>query len=322
MATGIYSWSQTAGSNNSADSTINWAEGQAPSTVNDSSRAVMAVLAKWRDDMSGVKTSNTIMTTAGSANAQTLSTNGSIAALTNGWTVTFKVGADLYNTSACTLAVDGLTAKNIQCVSGSSLLGGELIAGSVYTVTYHQPADAWVLHGGTFPAEALLISGTISSASESAHVLTSYAGFRAIRFVLTSLVPTANDDSMYCQISADGGSTYKSGSSDYKYARTELASLTGTQTDEVSDGFTACKLIRGVGTSYSANLDLTLYNQTSTSVRKTWSYTSSAFRSNASLDSGRGSGSYNTASDAINAIKFYFSSGNIASGKYALYGLR
>jgi hypothetical protein len=145
MATGIYSWSQTAATNATADSTINYAEAQAPSTVNDSARAQMAVLAKWRDDISGVTTANAILTTAGTANVQTLATNGSIAALTNGWTVTFKVGAGLTNTSSVTLAVDSLAAKAIQQISGSALVGYELVAGAVYTVTYHQPADAWVL---------------------------------------------------------------------------------------------------------------------------------------------------------------------------------
>jgi hypothetical protein len=144
MATGIYSWSQTAASNSNADSTINWAEGQAPSSVNDSSRAAMAILARWRDDISGVAPSNTVLTTGGSANAQTLTTNESIGTLTNGWTVTFKAGAS--NTSTCTLNVDSKGAKAVQLTSGSGLVAGEIVSGRVYTVTYHQPADAWLIH--------------------------------------------------------------------------------------------------------------------------------------------------------------------------------
>ena len=40
----LYKWSQTAASNATADPdpSINWQEGQAPSSVNDSARAMMA----------------------------------------------------------------------------------------------------------------------------------------------------------------------------------------------------------------------------------------------------------------------------------------
>ena len=49
----LYKWSQTASADASADSTVNWAEGQAPSSVNDSARAMMAATAKYRDDIAG-----------------------------------------------------------------------------------------------------------------------------------------------------------------------------------------------------------------------------------------------------------------------------
>jgi len=46
----FWKWSRTAASNATADGSINWAEGQAPSTVNDSARAMMAAASKpeWR----------------------------------------------------------------------------------------------------------------------------------------------------------------------------------------------------------------------------------------------------------------------------------
>src|SRR5512143_1011591 len=189
MTTGLYCWSQTAATNSGASSAINWAESKIPSTVNDSARAMMAEIAKWRDDISGVTTSNTVLTTTGSANAHSLTTNGSIsaAALTNGWTVTWKAGYS--NTGAATLAVDGLTAKQIQMVSGTNLSGGELVAGAVYTATYHQPADAWVLHGGPSSVTGLikLASGTITNAASVAVALASFTGYRELWFVLDGL---------------------------------------------------------------------------------------------------------------------------------------
>jgi hypothetical protein len=39
---GLSWWSQTAASNATQDSTVNWAEAQSPSSVNDSARALMA----------------------------------------------------------------------------------------------------------------------------------------------------------------------------------------------------------------------------------------------------------------------------------------
>jgi hypothetical protein len=64
--------------------------------------------------------------------------------LTNGWTVAFKAGFS--NTSSCTMNVDSLGAKSIHRLSGTSLLGGEIKSGAIYTITYHQPIDAWMLH--------------------------------------------------------------------------------------------------------------------------------------------------------------------------------
>src|SRR6201988_3889823 len=65
----FWKWSHAASSNANADSTVNWAEGMAPSAVNDSARAMMARLAEWRDDISGT------ITTAGSATAYTVASN-------------------------------------------------------------------------------------------------------------------------------------------------------------------------------------------------------------------------------------------------------
>src|SRR3954466_15615122 len=64
----FFKWSKTANNNANADGTINWAEGQAPSTVNDSARVMMAAAAKYRDDIAGV-------TTGGTATAYTVASN-------------------------------------------------------------------------------------------------------------------------------------------------------------------------------------------------------------------------------------------------------
>ncbi len=128
MAVGVQVWSQTPANNATSDSNINFAEGQAPSSVNDSARSLMASVARWRDDNNGT------LVTSGTSSALTLVTNQVEGALTSGFTVDVVFGTNV--SSAATLAVDGLTATPLQLYNGASLLGGEFKAGSRWCFTY------------------------------------------------------------------------------------------------------------------------------------------------------------------------------------------
>jgi hypothetical protein len=139
----VYTWSQTAATNATADSTINWAEGQAPSTVNDSARAGMAAVAKWRDDISAT------ITTAGSATAYTVTSNSIFDSLAhmNGQIVAFVPHAS--NTGSATLSVDGLTAKPIRFAPSVEIVANTLILGATYVVTYNNADGAFYLHNSS-----------------------------------------------------------------------------------------------------------------------------------------------------------------------------
>lgn len=167
MATGIISWSQTAATNATADANVNWAEGQAPSTVNDSARAMMASAAKWRDDIAG------ILVSAGTGTAYTITSNQIIAANTNGMTVQFTPGTT--NTGAVTLSVDGNTARPLRFLSGVELPSGVLISGSLYQATYRLSTTEWLLHSFDASIYAIPLGGMIdyagSTAPNSAFVL-------------------------------------------------------------------------------------------------------------------------------------------------------
>lgn len=110
MASGVKSWSTTAATNASADSTINWAEGQAPSTVNDSARAMMAAIAAWFALTDQGTVSNG--TVGGSAAAITLTCSPTVDARVAGQRYAFKLGSAI--TGATTLAVDGLSSGAVQ----------------------------------------------------------------------------------------------------------------------------------------------------------------------------------------------------------------
>lgn len=139
MAIGVQVWSQIASQNSSSDTNVNFAEGQAPSSLNDSCRAAMASIAKWRDD------NNATLVTGGTTVAATITTNQVEGSLTGGYTV----AAQFTNTmdSSATLAVDGLAAQQIQLVPGTNLKGQEIQAGTVHRLTYlSSGSGAWVLN--------------------------------------------------------------------------------------------------------------------------------------------------------------------------------
>src|SRR5215813_4302932 len=117
----FWSGSKTPASNATADSTINWAEGQSPSSVNDSARAMMARTAEWRDDVSGT------ITTAGTASAYGVTTNQGFDTLAhlNGAMIAFV--PHITNAASCTLNVDGLGAKPLRSSPGVELAAGILI---------------------------------------------------------------------------------------------------------------------------------------------------------------------------------------------------
>ena len=122
MAGNFPAWSKTAANNATADSSINFAEGQAPSTLNDSNRAVMAAVASYRDDVSGS------LTTGGVATAYTLVTNQGLATTpVTGQLISFV--PNLTSGLSPTLACDSGTAFPIQSANGVAVGAGTLVAG-------------------------------------------------------------------------------------------------------------------------------------------------------------------------------------------------
>lgn len=170
MAQGIQVWSQTAATNATADSAVNWAEGQAPSSVNDSARAMMASVAKWRDDNNGT------LVTTGSGSAYTVTSNQVSTGLVDGYTIAVRFHTG--STSAATLALDSLTAKPIQFQTGTGTLGNEILGQTIQRLTYSSTADAWLVHGFRWPgtrqsiSAANIVDATLTSTNFAAGAVT------------------------------------------------------------------------------------------------------------------------------------------------------
>lgn len=138
----FYNWSQTAANNANADSTVNWAEGQSPSSINDSARAMMASTAAFRDDIAGA------IVTTGTSSAYALSTFEVFDTLAHlsGKIIAFTPHAT--NSSwGVTLNVDGLGAKPLRSAPSVDILPGTIILGTPYTAVYNNTDGAFYLHG-------------------------------------------------------------------------------------------------------------------------------------------------------------------------------
>lgn len=165
----IYDWSLLAANNANSDSDINWAEGQAPSTVNNSARFMMQRLKEFVSDLGA------ITAVGGSANVLTFSAKSSFSTYSDGIRLTFRASAD--NTGSVTLNVNAAGAKPVvkYTVDGETALSaGEIQAGGIYEVVYSTALSGatggWLVLNPTNvpePAPQAVASGLIFAAGMS-----------------------------------------------------------------------------------------------------------------------------------------------------------
>jgi len=149
----IQDWSTTAATNATADTLINWAEGQPRASVNNSARSMMAAHAKNRNLLNGS------ITTGGTANAQTFTSGVTYTTVPTGLTVRLKVGVT--NTGATTLNMDSIGAVAIKDQSGNDIGANALLLNRYVDLLYD--GTNWILlsasGAATAPFDALAFSG-------------------------------------------------------------------------------------------------------------------------------------------------------------------
>lgn len=177
--TGVVSWSQTAATNATADSTINMAEGMAPSAVNDGVRALMASGAKYRDDTAGS------LLTSGTSTAYTVTSNQDFSSLTVLHGQELKVRFHTANGASATLSVDSLTAAQLRIDNSNAVAAASIPANSIWSVTYDNTIPAFILQSGTM----LLDSSVTTTKIVDANVTT---GKLADAAVTTAKITDAN----------------------------------------------------------------------------------------------------------------------------------
>jgi microcystin-dependent protein len=141
----FWKWSRTAGTNATADGSINWAEGQSPSSVNDGARAMMAAAAKYRDDIAGAIVTGGTSTAYTVASYQVFDTLAHLDGMMIAFAPHTTSGASPPN--GVTLNVDGLGGKPLRLSPGVELVDGALIQGTPYVATYNNSDGAFYLRG-------------------------------------------------------------------------------------------------------------------------------------------------------------------------------
>src|SRR5438105_4397804 len=161
----VYTWSTTAANNATADATINWAEGMAPSAVNDSARGQMAAEKKFFNDAL-----STAHTTGGTSTAYTLTTDSGFDTLAHLDKQVLTFVPNVTSGASPTLNVDGLGAKPINGpASGTAIPAGALVAGIPCSVCYDNANSQFVLLGYRDTLLNATITGALSATGATTH---------------------------------------------------------------------------------------------------------------------------------------------------------
>ena len=176
------------------------------------------------------------------------------------------------------------------------------------------------------PDVVLLNSGTVTNQATLDVVLTSFTAYPVLKFFLSSFVPANDDQELWMRFSTDGGANYDAGASDYQWVMTGLdSSGNSLATNDAADseiliaGSTVgTAAISNVTNEGGADVEVTLHDQTATRFSRV-RYSTGFYLAVARTGVQSGAGGRLTAQDT-DAVRFLFETGNIASGKWALYG--
>jgi hypothetical protein len=218
-----------------------------------------------------------------------------------------------------TIAVAG--QSNVVADSSTDTL--TLAAGSGITITTNASTDTVTIAASGGGSGALSFISSQSASASAALSFTSLGDYAYVEFVLIDILPATDDVELWMETSTDNGSTYDTGATDYKWAH---MGRTGGTSQEVATTDSAIRLCQGaVGLDVSNVTDegvsgtVKLYNPTSAAYKR-MTYQIGFMNGNGGGATYSGSGVRMSAAD-VDAIRFKFSSGNIASGTIYAYGL-
>ena len=335
------SWSTTAANNSNADSAINWAEGQARASVNNSSRSQMAAHAKNRNLLNGS------IVTGGTVSAQIFTSGVGYTTIPTGLQVLLKIGPTLTSVEGVTttLNMDGIGAVDIKNQRDEVVEEG-LIAGTYAHFIYNGTNWIWleseILEVATTIATtivnnnstSIIINGTTIDTTSGPVAMVDFTDldtteFQYYEIVVSGFMPETLGSFLVLNVSTDNGVTFPIDVAQYnalELFQSQGYVLEGYSTalayQQNDNTFLAVSWsVSDQTAQFPQNVRITLFGfEADISPVIHWEnsyYENSA--TFATMSDGRG---YARLTTAANALRVWCNSGNIAKAKVSLVGYR
>lgn len=172
----------------------------------------------------------------------------------------------------------------------------------------------------TVPAVRSVVNLETFDPSAAGSVDIDIAGYEAVR-LFGWLEPATDGATFGVRLSTDGGSTFKSGATDYRFGR---KFITVASSGDVSDeAHTDLTLIGATGndTSEQTTFDISIIGPAEANSKTSVTCIGTTINDNGLIGTHWGSGYYDTAG-VTDAVQLLYSAGNIDRGHVAAYGYR
>lgn len=218
------------------------------------------------------------------------------------------------------------SADSVLTLDGTSISGtlikdeDDLTSDSATHLATQQSIKAYV---DAQSSGGLVLVGSATASNDATIDFTGLSStYQAYLLVASNVVPATDSVNTYIRLGTGAGPTYLTGASSYSWAYGYAGhdSTDGGVGDNTSD-IIRLSATAGNATGEAFSFSLWLYDPSDTSTYKGVSGTSVRLNQNAQLYTTHFGGVARTTS-AVTAIRFFFSSGNVSTGEFRLYGVK
>lgn len=165
------------------------------------------------------------------------------------------------------------------------------------------------------------ITTSTASSSSSIDFTSLSATYQAYRVVAYGIQPASDGVSLYFRTSTDNGSTFDNGSTDYSWTRSNTSTSSNSASADRDD--TEIEISNsnlGNNTNEFIDIDVTIWDPAASAFTSIMWSSMQANSSSATRYSVQGGGNRKDTT-AVDAVRFFMSSGNISVGEFVLYGI-